>query len=162
MEELIKALSRCRPHQRQSPRSVPTLAESRSVEAPAPIESRVEAESPDVLDPAALQRLRVTLGKQADRMLPDLIEGFYRDADRLLDQARQASDQRNADDLRRASHSLKSTSATFGVMALSATARELERLAREGRFEGAAGLIARAESELATARAALEMVQDEL
>ena len=111
--------------------------------------------------PSALERLRARLGKQADRMLPGLIDRFYQDADRLLGQARQALEQGQADDLRRASHSLKSTSATFGAMALSAVARELEYLARDGKLEGAAEQIAQAEAEFTRARAALEALQSE-
>ncbi len=94
-------------------------------------------------------------------MLPELIEGFYKDADRLLGQARQGLEQGDADELRRAAHSLKSTSATFGAVALSAVARQLECLARDGRLEGAAGQITRAEAEFARARTALETKRDE-
>jgi hypothetical protein len=47
-------------------------------------------------------------------------------------------------------------------MALSAVARELEYLARDGRLEGAAQQITRAEAEFAVARAALEAKRDEL
>jgi two-component system sensor histidine kinase/response regulator len=100
--------------------------------------------------------LRVTLGSQADQMLPGLIQGFYQDAERLLAQGRQALAQGQAEDLRRAAHSLKSTSATFGAMALSAAARELEHLARDRVLDDAADRIARAEAEFAMARAALE------
>jgi hypothetical protein len=45
---------------------------------------------------------------------------------------------------------------------LSAMARELERLARDGMLEGAADQITRAEAESARVRTALEMVSDEL
>ena len=65
----------------------------------------------------------------------------------------------NADDWRRAAHSLESTSATFGVVVLSAVARELECRARDGVLEAAAGLIARAEAELVEAKVALETVR---
>jgi HPt (histidine-containing phosphotransfer) domain-containing protein len=94
-------------------------------------------------------------------MLPALIEQFYRDADRLLSQARQASEQGRAEDLRIASHSLKSTSATFGAMALSAVAREIESLAHQGKLEGVAGLLAQAEAEFASAKTALEAMRHE-
>jgi HPt (histidine-containing phosphotransfer) domain-containing protein len=112
-----------------------------------------------VLDPGALKQLRATLGAQADGMLPELIEQFYQDADRLLGQARRALAQEQADELRRAAHSLKSTAATFGALALSATARELEYHARDGVLEGAYELIARAVTEFAQAQAALEVAR---
>jgi HPt (histidine-containing phosphotransfer) domain-containing protein len=115
-----------------------------------------------VLDPRALERLRAGLGKQADRMLPGLIDKFYLDAERLLGQAREALQQGQAGDLHRAAHSLKSTSATFGAMALSSAARDLEVAAREGRLERAGDQIAQAEAEFTRAKAALEAMRNEL
>ena len=106
--------------------------------------------------------MRATLGKQADSMLPGLIDRFYQDADRLLGEAREALEGGQIDDLRRAAHTLKSTSATFGAMALSVVARELEYLARDGVLEGAADLIVRAEAEFAEAKAALETMRRKL
>jgi len=95
-------------------------------------------------------------------MLPTLIEQFYQDADRLLGRARQALEQGQAEDVRIAAHSLKSISATFGAMALSTVAREMESLARDGRLEGITEQIARAEAEFVRAKAALETMRKEL
>jgi signal transduction histidine kinase/CheY-like chemotaxis protein/HPt (histidine-containing phosphotransfer) domain-containing protein len=149
--ELVTALSKCQPRLATDA----PLKRSEGIDAPA-VGDSATALAPQVLDPRALRQLRVTLGKQADRMLPELIERFYGDVDRLLREARRALEQGQADDLRRAAHSLKSTSATFGAGAASAVARELEYLARDGALEGAAELIVRAETELAKAKAALE------
>jgi HPt (histidine-containing phosphotransfer) domain-containing protein len=109
-----------------------------------------------------LERLRVGLGKQADQMLPGLIEKFYQDSERLLCQAQQALAQGEVEDLHRAAHSLKSTSATFGAMALSSVARNLEAAVREGSLEGAGDQIAQAETEFNRARTALEAIRHEL
>jgi len=154
--DLIAALQRCgsRP-----PRS--SRRDAEVSQRPALAETSVKAVSAKVLDARALEQLRATLGKQADRMLPTLIEQFCRDADRLLGQARQALEQGRADNLRLASHSLKSTSATFGAMALSAVARELEFLARDGKLDGAAEPISRAQAEFARAKTALEAMRHE-
>jgi len=94
-------------------------------------------------------------------MLPTLIEQFYRDADRLLGQARQALEQGQVENVRIASHSLKSISATFGAMALSTVAREMESFARDGRIEGMAEQLTRAEAEFARAKATLEAMHYE-
>jgi len=152
VSDLVSALEKCRPGRPISQQRQTEVAEPTSTGKPVP---------PEILDPRALEQLRLTLGRQADRMLPELIEQFYQDADRLLSQARQALEQGRAENLRIAAHSLKSTSATFGAMALSAVARELESLARQGKLEGAAGLIARAEAELASAKTALEAMRHE-
>lgn len=155
--ELVTALSKCQPR----PAMEIPLKRSEDVEAPA-AEAPVTAVAPEVLDLRALKQLRATLGKQADRMLPGLIENFYQDVDRLLGEARQMLEQGEMADLRRAAHTLKSTSAMFGAVMLSGVTRELEYLARDGMLEGAAGLIARAEAEFARAKAALETMRKEL
>jgi CheY-like chemotaxis protein len=158
--ELIRALSRCHPG-RQEVRAVPDKA-AEPLEAPSPPSTpAARVEALQVLDPGALAQLRVTLGSQADQLLPELIEGFCADGNRLLAEARQALQAENAGDLHRAAHSLKSTAATFGAMALSAVARELEQLARDGVLDGAGGRIARAEAEFVRARTALEATQHE-
>jgi signal transduction histidine kinase/DNA-binding response OmpR family regulator len=151
-QELVRALSKCRSRQRKTRRKHEKGIDT-VITGP---------ESPKVLDQWSLERLRVGLGKQADQMLPGLIDKFYQDSERLLCQARQALAQGEADDLRRAAHSLKSTSATFGAMALSSVARNLEVAAREGRLEGAGDQIAQAETEFNRARTALEAMRHEL
>ena len=99
------------------------------------------------------------LGKQADQMLPMLLGNFLQDGVRLLSSARQALAESRANDLCRAAHSLKSAAATFGAMALSAVAKELEMLTKPGTLEGAETLIARGEEEFARAKTALEQAQ---
>jgi CheY-like chemotaxis protein len=155
VRELVAALSKCQPQ-------LPVRAQQRPSDLfQAPVTGSL-AVPDEVLNVEALKQLQDTLGRQADRMLPDLIERFYRDADRLLNEARQALEQGRVDDLRQAAHTLKSTSATFGAAALSTVARELEYQARDGVLEGAAGLIARAETEFRKAKARLEVARKEL
>jgi signal transduction histidine kinase/DNA-binding response OmpR family regulator/HAMP domain-containing protein len=150
-EELVGALSRCRSGESS------TAKELLKGSGPA----LTEPPSSGVLDTWTLERLRIGLGEQAHKMLPGLIERFYRDVERLLGEARQALAQGQASDLRRASHSLKSTSATFGARALSAVARKVEVLAQEGRLEAVGGQLSQAEIEFIKAKAALEAMQDE-
>jgi len=80
-------------------------------------------------------------------MLPTLLATFESDAARLLKEARQATEQGQHDNLRRAAHSLKSTSATFGGLRLSSIAREIEQRACESRLEGLAEWLSKAEVE---------------
>jgi signal transduction histidine kinase/DNA-binding response OmpR family regulator/HPt (histidine-containing phosphotransfer) domain-containing protein len=167
-DELVAALNRCqaravtvvngRPSQGALPPAPATpTAETREDTGAA---VAVEAAVP-VLDPAALQRLRSTLGKQADVMLPGLIDSFIQDAPRLIADAQRSWEQGHPTDLRRAAHTLKSSSATFGAMALSALARELEYKARDGALEQVLELLARIESAYLQAKAALEGLRKE-
>ena len=112
--------------------------------------------SAQAIDASALERLRDTLGKQADILFPTLVKSFIDDGTRLLNEASQALQQKNAQDLRRAAHTLKSNGATFGALRLSSVAKHLEQLGREGQFEGAAELIERAGREFVKAKTELE------
>ena len=170
VEELVAALDKCQsalPASRQTPGHgiggpavQPEMAAASSSIPMRP--GPADAAAPGVLDPSAMQRLRLTLGDQAGRVLPELIEGFYQDGNRLLAEAWLALGQGKADDLRRAAHSLASTSATFGASELSAVTRDLEYLARDGMLDAAPGLLRRAEAEFARAQAALEILREEL
>jgi CheY-like chemotaxis protein/HPt (histidine-containing phosphotransfer) domain-containing protein len=155
--ELVTALSKCQPRLEMDA----SQKRLEVIEAP-PAKAPTRAVSCEVLDPRAFRQLRATLGKQADSMLPGLIDRFYQDVDRLLGEAREALAGGQAGELRRAAHTLKSTSATFGALALSAVARELEYLAQDGVLDAAPDLIVRAEAEFAGAKATLETMREEL
>jgi CheY-like chemotaxis protein/HPt (histidine-containing phosphotransfer) domain-containing protein len=154
--ELIAALSKCQP---RLPVEAPSerSADDQTQAAGSPTAD----DASQILDPRALHQLRATLGGQADAMLPGLIKDFYHDTDRLMAQAWQALREERVDELRRAAHSLKSNSATFGARALSAIARELETCAREGMIEDATGLLERAQTEVITVRTVLEKIRKE-
>jgi CheY-like chemotaxis protein/HPt (histidine-containing phosphotransfer) domain-containing protein len=174
LDELVAALNRCqargvvqvseRPVQRaetpaptSAPTPAPTAPTAASPQAPPQVaEAAPQVAEPPVFDPVALQRLRVTLGKQADAMLPGLIKSFAAEAPSLIAEARRSLDEGRTADLRRAAHTLKSNSATFGAMALSALARQLEYAARDGALEGGGELLDRIQTEFDTARVALQ------
>jgi HPt (histidine-containing phosphotransfer) domain-containing protein len=83
-----------------------------------------------------------------------------RDVPRLVNGARRGLQQGQADEVRRAAHTLKSNGATFGAMGFSELSRELEALASSGALEGAADLIARIEAEYERVRIALATVRE--
>jgi HPt (histidine-containing phosphotransfer) domain-containing protein len=93
-----------------------------------------------VLDPAALEGLREIGG---DAFFADLVATFLADAPPLL-AALRGSD---AEEVRRAAHTLKSNGATFGATRFSELCRELEGQARGGDLTGAPDLAARIEAE---------------
>jgi HPt (histidine-containing phosphotransfer) domain-containing protein len=95
-----------------------------------------------LLDPAALEGLREIGG---DDFVADLIETFLADAPPLLAALRGT----DADEVRRAAHTLKSNGATFGATTFSELCRELEMLAKTGDLAGAPDLTARIEDEYA-------------
>ncbi len=133
--------------------SLPSKGQPKDISKSATDEKQPAAE---VIDASALKRLRDTLGKQADLLLPTLVRSFVDDGTRLLNEANRALQQRNAQDMRRAAHTLKSNGATFGATTLSTVAKQLEQLGREGEFDGAAELIEQVEKEFVKARTELE------
>ncbi|MBI4860257.1 MAG: response regulator [Candidatus Riflebacteria bacterium] len=108
-----------------------------------------------LLERAAIDRLRKTLGSRVDALLPGLIRSFTMDGQKLLVQMRQALEQRKATELRRAAHTIKSNGANFGATTLTRVAAELEALAKAERWEGAGDLVGQVEEEYRRAESAV-------
>jgi CheY-like chemotaxis protein/HPt (histidine-containing phosphotransfer) domain-containing protein len=110
------------------------------------------------LDPAALERLRATMGAG---FLDELLSTFVDDSRELVGTMRRALGDKDADSFRRAAHSLKSNAAGFGAMTLSALARDLETLAKSGGLDGAAPRVERLAVECERVVRALQEVERE-
>ena len=109
----------------------------------------------DVIDRAVLNGLLESVGGDRD-FLADLLQTYFDDAPRLLATLHTALPAGDAESFRRAAHSLKSNSASFGAMQLSRMSKELEDMGKAGVLEGAGPKIASVEEEYARVRAALE------
>jgi HPt (histidine-containing phosphotransfer) domain-containing protein len=112
----------------------------------------------NVIDPAAWAGLLESVGDDVD-FLAELITTYFDDSPRLLAAMQEALSAGRAEDLRRAAHSLKSSSANFGALRLSKKCRELEYIGKAGALEGAAEQIGQIVTEYEKARAALEAIQ---
>ncbi|HEY8235241.1 MAG TPA: PAS domain S-box protein, partial [Gaiellaceae bacterium] len=159
LKELAAALSRCRP--RVVPRPPAAARESGvSSQAPPEREPLGQPRSAGVLHPPALERLKQIIGDDRG-LLAALIDTFLNDVPRLVDGARQGLQQGQADEVRRAAHTLKSNGATFGAVRFSELSRELEARARSGSLDGTADLLARIEGEYESVKIALETVREQ-
>jgi HPt (histidine-containing phosphotransfer) domain-containing protein len=107
------------------------------------------------LETAAWERLCELVDGDVSALL-ELIGVFFEEAPNMLGAMRQSLETGEAASLRRAAHSLKSNSADFGAAALARLCAELEQMAREERWDGAATLILETEQEYGRAQAALE------
>jgi HPt (histidine-containing phosphotransfer) domain-containing protein len=76
-----------------------------------------------VIDPAVFRALQETAG--AD-FVTELVDTFFEEAPAMLAELRAARQAADAEKFRRAAHSLKSNSNTFGAISLGAMAREIE------------------------------------
>ena len=145
LPELVAALQRSRP---EMPAIVMT-------------ESEPPAEAPqEIIKLSTFKQLRQMLGKRADEMLPGLIEEYIEDSNSLIQKAAAALENNQADDLRIAAHTLKSTSANFGAWKVSAACQELETLAKNAQMDGAPSLLAEIRKEQDKAAIALKAMRE--
>ena len=67
--------------------------------------------------------------------ITELIDTFFEEAPRLLNDLRQALADNNAELFRRSAHSLKTNGNTFGALAFAEQAKELEYLGRDNQLD---------------------------
>lgn len=79
-----------------------------------------------VLDPSSLQRLRELDPSGDNQVLERVLRTFEVSLARLLAQARYAQQQRDGDAVRHVAHTLKSSSASVGALALSRQCADIE------------------------------------
>ncbi len=90
------------------------------------------------IDMSAFEELKQTSG--AD-FITELIDAFLEEAPKLIEELRSALQEGDSETFRRAAHSLKSNSATFGASRLSELAQELEVIGRQKRLGEVQGRI---------------------
>jgi CheY-like chemotaxis protein len=170
VEELVRALSRCRPSTEQAAVR-PTPQEPRAV-SPAmppvqvePIDAGAEmAPTRDVpseitLDQTALQTL-LELVDGERILLAELIDSFLEETPPLLVELRRSLEAGDAGGLRRSAHTLKSSSRDFGATRLAEWAQELEAMGKAGTLDGAQDLVTQIEVEYPQVQMALEAVRN--
>jgi len=97
-----------------------------------------------LIDTAVLDQLIATTDAA---FVEELLSAFLDDSPQLIAALRQALAEDNAEAFRRAAHSLKSNSASFGALNLSELAKELEMIGKTGRLDGAGDALARLAAE---------------
>lgn len=99
-----------------------------------------------VLDPSALMTLSDMVGGDP-AFVAEMIDTFLDETPSLLATMRASLAAGNAVELRRAAHSLKSNSATFGATTLADLCHRLEDLGKAASFDGADVLVERVDAE---------------
>jgi HPt (histidine-containing phosphotransfer) domain-containing protein len=91
-----------------------------------------------LLDPEAIRRLRELDPSGGNKLLERVVTAFSTSLDRLLPDLARARSTSPPDlaAIRHVSHTLKSSSASLGAIALSQRCADIEVLAREGRIDG--------------------------
>jgi PAS domain S-box-containing protein len=138
IEELIESLERAAS---PAPREAASVAPR--PEGPAGGEPTIEV--------SALNSLVAVMGSE----VADVLDVFFENAAKLMGEIRGAAESGDAALLKSAAHSLKSSSAMFGALALSALCKDLENLGRAGTAAGAGARLAGLQAEYDRAMAAL-------
>jgi signal transduction histidine kinase/CheY-like chemotaxis protein len=130
------------------------VAEEQDAAAAAPLSANRAPATPafPVLDQSMLEELREIAGDETTR----IIALFLEDAPKLIATLEKAAAVPDLDAMRDAAHTLKSSSANVGAMALSAAAKRVELGARAQKLDRPAVAVALVIAEYARARLALQ------
>jgi HPt (histidine-containing phosphotransfer) domain-containing protein len=113
-------------------------------------------EQQDAINRATLDELLETTGGDP-AFLAELIDTYFEDSATLLPAMREALAAGSTEQLRRAAHSLKSNSASFGAQELAIRCRALEEQSQAGALgDAAAERLAQVEAEYERVRRALQ------
>ena len=110
-----------------------------------------------VIDKAVYAELEDTAGAE---FVAELVDTFLEEAPGMLAELRSARSENHAERFRRAAHSLKSNSNTFGALWLAALAREMELKGLDADPTRDTAALAALEVEYARAAAALKDLRD--
>jgi len=114
--------------------------------------------TPAVINPLALDAIRALSAGQGELLLQRVLATFLQDTPRQLAALREAVALSDPATIRKTAHSLKSSSANVGADALARLFKDLEHMARTGRDEGAADLLAQLEREFQSVRHSLSLI----
>lgn len=111
-----------------------------------------------VIDRSVLESLLDSVGGDGE-FLSELLATYFEDSPQLFTNMRESLSRGDAEEFRRAAHSLKSNSANFGAMNLSRKAKALEDMGNSNDLQEAGESLKDAEAEYAKVKSALEAIQ---
>ena len=114
--------------------------------------------SEPLIDKEAWERMKSMTGPA---FLVELIDVFLKDSPDLIKQMRSGLAADDIESVRRAAHSLKSNSASFGASRLAGVARDLEMMGKGGSLDGAQSKLSEVEAEYAQLLPLLEELKHE-
>ncbi|MES2150274.1 MAG: response regulator [Pseudomonadota bacterium] len=106
----------------------------------------------------ALENIRALSRERGDALVHKVVAAYVDDTPLHLSTLRQAIVQIDAGGLRKAAHSLKSSSANVGAEALAQLCKDMEQLGRADSTEGASGILTNMEHEFQAVRHSLSAI----
>ncbi|MBW4665068.1 MAG: response regulator [Chroococcus sp. CMT-3BRIN-NPC107] len=113
---------------------------------------------PNPIDINVMQEFKTMVGENAESVLVEIIHCYLEDAPKHLENIASAISQNNKSELRRAAHTLKSSSATLGATNLAVICQELETLSRTSHTEDGAHKLAQLQAEYEQVKTALRFL----
>jgi CheY-like chemotaxis protein len=117
--------------------------------------AQAEARGP-VTDMSALDNIRALQREGAPDLVRKLVTLYLTEASVIITNLASAVDEKNAQDVFRLAHKLKSSSANVGALHLSSLLKELEALGRQNVTEGIVGLFSDIDEEFKAVKTSLE------
>jgi CheY-like chemotaxis protein len=115
----------------------------------------VEVIQRDVVNRAALEKIRMLSRERGDALVQKVIAAYVDDTPQQLSTLRSAIDGMDTGNVRRIAHTLKSASANVGAESLAALCKAMEQLGRADTTEGADSLLTNMEQEFQAVRDSL-------
>ena len=109
-----------------------------------------------ILDSQVLDSLRQLAGAKASTLINKIIGQYFEDSPEKLQAIATAAAEKNADALRKAAHSLRSSSANLGAITVAELCKTVENIARTGTTKGTSEAIAQLQTEYAKVEIALQ------
>jgi HPt (histidine-containing phosphotransfer) domain-containing protein len=91
-----------------------------------------------VIDLSTFEALKEAMGSD---YIGELVQAYFDETPQLLDKLQQALIIQDCDAFRRAAHSIKSTSNSFGALEFGLLAKELEMMGKDSNLDGAPGKV---------------------
>ncbi len=114
----------------------------------------------DIINHGALEHIRALSKDRGDALVHKVIHAFVDDTPLHLRTLRQAIVGADPNNMRKAAHSLKSSSANVGADHLAQLCKEMEHLGRTATTEGASGILTTMEQEFQAVRHSLNAILD--
>ncbi len=120
-----------------------------------------EGSSTGIIDEKALGKIRALQQPDKEDLVSKIISLYLTSAPGLMSLIQRSLENGNLTALKESAHSLKSSSANVGAVAVAKLCKKLEASAREGKLEHSQGLVKELESQFQQARAALDQYAQE-
>ena len=133
IDVLIEALSKCQPKIKTNSFVLTSQDNNEGNNEDIKTQNSSQAlASSDAIDTKVLQSFREMVGEDAEAFLAEMIDCYLEDTPKLLKDINQAIIEANAPNLRRAAHTLKSSSITLGAKNLASLCKEIEEIVENG------------------------------